>query len=67
MSIYSGDELYDDDITSGPIDDDDQPNDTCAECGRRLPASEARAGYELCEFCERAAARDEHAEDGDAS
>lgn len=31
MSIFSGDELYDDDVTSGPIENFDRPYDHEAE------------------------------------
>ncbi len=29
--MYSGDEVYDDDVTSGPLDE--QPADVCPSCG----------------------------------
>lgn len=41
MSIYAGDELYDSDITSGPIEEDYEWTVCEGGCDRVLPADEA--------------------------
>lgn len=47
MTMYSGDEVYEDDITSGPIDHDAERNSQwCDACGFHHPGP---VGVYICE------------------